>query len=71
MEVIDNGKYGPSIRNFFKRRTMFGEKIQIRVAIDLNSAADKVQPLRSTANDTSNRHEEIRYFDDRSRRSSF
>jgi len=51
---------------------MFGEKIQIRVAIDLNSAADKVQPFRSTANDTMlNRHEEIRYFDDRSHRSSF
>lgn len=51
---------------------MFGEKIQIRVTIDLNLAADKMQPLRSTANDTtSNRHEEIRYFDDRSHRSSF
>lgn len=72
MKIADNGKYGPLIRNFLKRRIMFSEKIQIRVAIDLNFVADKVQALDSKANDTTaSRHEEIRYFDDRFHRSSF
>lgn len=47
MKITDNGKHGPLIRNFLKRRTMFNDKIQIRVAIDLNFVADKVQPLGS------------------------
>lgn len=41
----------------------FNKKIQIRVAIDLNFVADKVQPLHSTTNDTtSNRRIVTRKF---------
>lgn len=72
MKIANSGKYAPLLRDFLKRRTMFDEKkIQIRVAIDLNFAADKVQSLGFKANDTtSSRHEEIRYSDDRFRPSS-
>lgn len=72
MKIADNRKYGPLNRNFLKRRIMFSEEIQIRVVIDLNFVADKVQALDFKANETTpSRHEEIRYFDDRFHRSSF
>jgi len=62
MKMADNGKYGPLIRNFLKRGTMFNDRIQIRVAIDLKLLADKAQAISSKANDTtSNCHGEIRY----------
>jgi len=52
MKIADNGKYGPLIGNFLKRRTMFSDRIQIRVAIDLKLLADKAQAISSEVNDT-------------------